>query len=83
VQETQRALRDAGGAPPALYSAALVYALVGDRSSALANAEEALAGKISPAWFALPWFAPLREDAGFRDKLAQAGARETATASPR
>jgi serine/threonine-protein kinase len=83
VQETQRALKDAGGAPPALYSASLVYALVGDRSSALTNAEEALAGKISAAWFALPWFAPLREDPGFRSLLAAAAAGEPSTASRR
>jgi predicted Zn-dependent protease len=83
VQETQRALSQAGGAPPALYTASLVYVLVGDRSSALANAEEALAGKISPAWFDLPWFAPLREDPRFRAQLAEAAADQTVTASRR
>jgi serine/threonine-protein kinase len=49
------------------FEAALVFAMTGDHNLALANARRASAlGFDAPAWFRLPWFEPLREDANFR-----------------
>jgi hypothetical protein len=52
------------------FEASLVYAVVGDRTAALVNAERARElGFESPSWFRLPWFEPLRSDPGFRRLL--------------
>ena len=55
--------------PYILQSAALVYALVGDRASALVNIQNALQKGVKPHWFRLPAFASLRNDPEFRDML--------------
>jgi tetratricopeptide (TPR) repeat protein len=68
----QEALRLAPANAQAAYEAALVYSLLGERSSALANAGRALDLGYEPRWFAFPWFDPLRADPGFRDRLARA-----------
>jgi tetratricopeptide (TPR) repeat protein len=62
VEATQHALRDSGEDPEVLLPAALVYALAGDRSSALVNAEAALEKGSSPRWFSMPVFGPLSYD---------------------
>jgi serine/threonine-protein kinase len=53
----------------AATEAALVYALVGDESSAVVNARRAAAQGIAPSWFALPWFDSLRSSPEFRKLL--------------
>jgi serine/threonine-protein kinase len=63
----QEALRRAPDEPQAAYTAALVYAVVGDRTSALANAERALRRGLQPRWFRLPWFAPFADDLPLQD----------------
>lgn len=60
VAAMQEALRRQGDHPWIAYEAALVFALVDDRSSALWNARRALALGIEPRWFALPWFDSVR-----------------------
>jgi eukaryotic-like serine/threonine-protein kinase len=63
----QEALQRAPRNGQAAFEASLVYAMVGDRVSALVNARRAVdLGFDAPAWFRLPWFAPLRDDADFR-----------------
>ena len=66
VGVTQQALRESGDDPEILYAASLVYALAGDRSSALVNAELALKKGMRPRWFTLPAFGPLRGDPELR-----------------
>lgn len=62
VRVTQQALRESGDDPEILYAASLVYALAGDRSSALVTAELALKQGMHPRWFTLPAFGILRGD---------------------
>ncbi len=62
VELTQNTLRASGDDPEILYDASLVYALVGDRASALVNAKLALEKGLQPRWFTLPAFGPLRND---------------------
>lgn len=69
VELTQRVLRDSGDTPEVLYTASLVYALVGDRASALVNAKLALEKGIQPRWFTLAVFGPLRDDPELRSLL--------------
>ncbi|MFL6262753.1 MAG: protein kinase domain-containing protein [Thermoanaerobaculia bacterium] len=69
VELTQSTLRTSGDDPEVLYQASLVYALAGDRASALVNAELALAKGVEPRWFILPVF-PLRDDPELRAMLA-------------
>jgi tetratricopeptide (TPR) repeat protein len=74
VAEVQEALRLAPHSGQVAFEASLVYALVGDRTAALVNAERARdLGFESPGWFRLPWFEPLRSDPGFRRLLGEAG----------
>ncbi len=71
VSELQEALRLAPRSGQAAFEAALVYALVGDRTAAVVNAGRARdLGFEAPAWFRLPWFEPLLADPEFR-RLAQ------------
>ena len=60
VDAVQRALATAGDNPQASYEAALVYALIGDDTSALVNAEKALDRGVEARWFSLSWFDRLR-----------------------
>ncbi|HKV11278.1 MAG TPA: protein kinase [Thermoanaerobaculia bacterium] len=69
VRWTQQALRESGDDPEILYAASLVYALAGDRASALVNAELALGKGMQPRWFTLPAFGPLRGDPELRALL--------------
>ena len=71
VTAVQEALRLAPRNGSAAFEASLVYALVGDRTAALVNAERAHElGFDAPAWFRLPWFSSLLSDPDFR-KLAE------------
>jgi tetratricopeptide (TPR) repeat protein len=62
VELTQRTLQRNPEDPQVIYTASLVYALVGDRASALVNAKIALDKGVQPRWFTLAAFGPLRSD---------------------
>ena len=62
VEAIQAALRRRPDHPWVAFEAALVYALIEDRASALWNARRALDAGIEPRWFRLAWFEPVRED---------------------
>ena len=62
VTVAQRTLQQSFDDPQIVYAASLVYALVGDRASALVNAQSALEKGIQPRWFTLAAFGPLRHD---------------------
>ena len=62
VAAIQRALQQAPSSPQAHYEAAVVYALVGHRTSALVNARQALEGGTAPRFFGAPWFDGLRPE---------------------
>ncbi len=69
VEITQRVLGQNPEDPYLLQSVALVYALVGDRASALVNAQNALEKGVQPRWLTVPAFAPLQKDPEFRRLL--------------
>jgi tetratricopeptide (TPR) repeat protein/predicted Ser/Thr protein kinase len=69
VAQAQRTLRDGSEEPEVLYLASLVYALAGDRSSSLVNAEMALDKGVQPRWFTLSAFNSLRGDPDFQALL--------------
>lgn len=73
VAAVQEALRLAPDNPQAHHEAALVYALLGERMSALVSAEAALAAGLDRRWFDLPWFDDLRRDPELRRLLAASG----------
>jgi serine/threonine-protein kinase len=65
VALAQEALRTSGDDPDARFQASLVFALAGERTSAVVNAAEARARGMQPRWFRLPWFDDLRRDPEF------------------
>jgi predicted Zn-dependent protease len=69
VEAVQQVLVLAQGNAQAAYEASLVYTLVDDRSSALVNADRALAQGVEARWFTLPWFDPLRTSLELRELL--------------
>ena len=69
VAAVQRALQLAPDNTQVAYEASLVYAVIGETTSALVHAERALA-ELDPRWFSLPWFDPLRRDPRFETLLA-------------
>jgi serine/threonine-protein kinase len=69
VAALQQALRLAADQGAVAYEAAVVYALLGEESSALVNAEKAVHSGLGPRWFSLPWFAALRSDPRFQKAL--------------
>jgi len=75
VTVTQATLRESFADPQIVYAASLVYALVGDRASALVNAQSALEKGVEPRWFTLPAFGPLRDDPELRAILRKAASR--------
>jgi tetratricopeptide (TPR) repeat protein len=60
VEAVQPVLAAARDNAQAAFEVSLVYALVGDRVSALLYRERALALGFGPPWFGLPWFSSLR-----------------------
>ena len=69
VEAAQQVLVLAQGNAQAAFEASLVYALVDDRSSAVVNAEKALAQGVEARWFDLPWFDSLRATPEMRGLL--------------
>ncbi len=72
VEAIQDALRTAPKNAQVAYEAALVYSLLGERSSALTNARRAMELGCEPRWFGFPWFADLRARPEFGALLAKA-----------
>ncbi len=71
VLDAQEALRLAPLSGQVAFEVSLVFALVGDRTTALVNAERARElGFEAPGWFRLPWFEPLLTDPAFREFLS-------------
>ena len=64
VAALQQALRRQPDNPWIAYEAALVFALIGDHSSAVYNARRAHQLGIEPRWFSLPFFDPVRAALG-------------------
>ncbi|HEX4965829.1 MAG TPA: protein kinase [Thermoanaerobaculia bacterium] len=75
VAAAQRTLQQSFDDPQIVYAASLVYALVGDRASALVNAQSALEKGIQPRWFTLAAFGPLRHDAELQALLRRRSTR--------
>jgi len=73
VALTDRTLKGHPDEAQLRYQAAAVYALVGERFSALHHARAALEDGLSAVWFAIPAFDPLRSDPEFRALLEAAG----------
>ncbi len=67
----QRAVIAAPDNPDLAFEAALVYAVIGETSSARASADRALDHGYNRRWFSLPWFEPLRQDPDFRKRLEE------------
>jgi serine/threonine-protein kinase len=67
VQEASRLSPDNAGLA---YEASVVYAVLGETSSALVSAEKALKLGYEPRWFAFPWFDRLRSLPEFQRLLA-------------
>ena len=73
--EAVTALREAlrlapeSGAPA--FEAAVVYALLGEETSAIASSETALRNGCGASWFSLPWFDGLRANPQFQEVLAR------------
>jgi tetratricopeptide (TPR) repeat protein/tRNA A-37 threonylcarbamoyl transferase component Bud32 len=79
VEAIQQALRLTPDNAQLAYEAAVVYAVVGDRGSALFHAKKAASLGVDANWFALPFFDPMREDPAFQalsGKTAPAGTRD-------
>lgn len=64
----------------AAYEASLVFALVGDRQTALFHANRALERGYGARWFRFPWFESLRSSEGFR-RLVYGEATESGSGS--
>ncbi|HYX22703.1 MAG TPA: protein kinase [Thermoanaerobaculia bacterium] len=71
VAAVQEALRIAPNNAAVAYEASLIYAVLGEDDSALANAERAVKLGYAPVWFSLPWFAPLRSHPELQALLAR------------
>ncbi|HVR98448.1 MAG TPA: protein kinase [Thermoanaerobaculia bacterium] len=66
----QRATAASPDNPQLAYEAALAYALIGDRASAVASAGRALSGGFDQRWFTLPFFDSLRGIPAWRELFA-------------
>lgn len=65
IETLQKALRLTPDNAQLAFEAAVVYIVIGDRSSALFHARRAAAAGLDPRWFAFSWFDPLRSDPKF------------------
>ena len=71
VRAVEAAVRLAPKNQEVAYESSLVYALLGEKLSALTNAQRAVALGCAPRWFSFPWFDGLRGDPEFRKLAAQ------------
>ncbi len=55
----------------ALYAAALIYAAIGENTSALIHVKLALEQGMASQWFGLPWFDAIREQPGFQEAMGK------------
>lgn len=62
----QEALRLAPNDGFIAFEASLVYALLGEESSALVNVERALQLGVHKSWFSVPWFTSLKDHSDFQ-----------------
>ena len=69
VRAVQEELQLAPNEPLAHFDAALVYAVIGDRTSSIVNAEKAVRLGLNRRWLNLPFFKPLQTDPAFRKLL--------------
>lgn len=69
-EASQLAPRDSGVA----YEASVVYAVLGERGSALVSIEKALKLGYEPRWFAFPWFDSLRGAPEFQRLFSEGSA---------
>jgi Flp pilus assembly protein TadD len=70
VALTMQALGEGDRDPQVIFQAALIYALCGEQNHAIVNAKEARRRGLSPKWFGVPGFEPLRKTPAFHDLLA-------------
>jgi serine/threonine-protein kinase len=75
VTAIREALRLAPESGAPAFEAATVYALLGEETSAISNAEAALANGCGASWFTLPWFDGLRRNPRFAETLARYAAK--------
>ena len=69
--EGQATVQESFDDPEILYAASLVYAVAGERESALVTAQRALEKGMQPRWFSIPAFAGLRRtDPEFARRVA-------------
>lgn len=73
VSTIQRALARAPDSSSVAYEAALVFAVTGEVTSALVQADAAIDRGIDPRWFAFPWFDTLSGNEDFRQLLRKPG----------
>lgn len=74
VAAVQNARRLAPENPNVALEAAIVFHLVGDRYSALAAVEQALAAGLEPRWLELPWLRELAQDPELAPRLSRGSA---------
>ena len=65
VESIQQALQRMPDNAQLAFEAAVVYAVIGDRNSALFNARRAADRGLDARWFRFPWFDALRDDPAF------------------
>ncbi len=71
VAAARKAIRLAPDNPQVAYETALVFALAGEASSAMAGVEQAIEGGYEPRWFRIPWFEVLRDRARFKELVPE------------
>ncbi len=71
VTALREALRLAPESGAPAFEAAVVYALLGEETSAIASSETALKNGCGASWFSLPWFNGLRANPQFQEVLAR------------
>jgi tetratricopeptide (TPR) repeat protein len=70
VELTMKALGEGERDSQVVFQAALIYALCGDQNHAIVLAREARERGLSPRWFSIPGFEPLRAMPAFQTLLA-------------